>query len=69
MPAKEKVILRIFREGLDGFQGGLSASNYRRISGASPATVTRDLDDLVKKGALTRNGKKKGTRYQLNLEF
>jgi len=66
---QEKVILRIFREGLDGFQGGLSASNYRNISRASPATVTRDLVDLVKKGALTRSGGKKGTRYQLNLEF
>lgn len=66
---QEKVILRIFCEGLDGFQGGLSASNYRNISGASPATVTRDLDDLVKRGGLTRSGEKKGTRYQLNLEF
>lgn len=66
---QEKVIRRIFQEGLDGFQGGLSASNYRSISGASPATVTRDLDDLVKKGALIRRGQKKGTRYELNLEL
>lgn len=65
---QKKVILRIFREGLGGFQGGLSASNYRRICGASPATVTRDLDDLVRKGAFTRSGEKKGTRYELNLE-
>jgi Fic family protein len=66
---QEKVILRIFREGLGGFEGGVSASNYRSISSASPATVTRDLDDLVRKGAFTKSGEKKGTRYRLNLDL
>jgi Fic family protein len=47
--------------------GGLSASNYNTITGASPATTTRDLVDLTDKGALIRTGQHKHTRYSLNL--
>ena len=64
---QEKVIARIFREGIDGFEGGLSAENYIRITGTSRATATRDLQDLVEKGALTRTGELRHTRYQLDL--
>ena len=64
---QEKVIARIFREGPDGFKGGLSAENYIRITGASRPTATRDLHDLVEKTALIRTGQLKGTRYFLNL--
>jgi len=46
-PRQEKALLRMFREGPEGFQGGLSAGNYATITGASPATTTRDLADLV----------------------
>jgi hypothetical protein len=58
----------MFREGPEGFLGGLSAANYLRITGTSSATATRDLQDLVAKGALTRTGEKKHTRYALSLE-
>jgi Fic family protein len=44
---QEKVIARIFREGIDGFRGGLSAENYISITGTSRATATRDLQDLI----------------------
>jgi Fic family protein len=64
---QEKVIARMFREGIDGFKGGLSAENYISISNASRATATRDLQDLVEKGALTRTGELRYTRYHLNL--
>lgn len=64
---QEKVLERIFREGIDGFKGGLSAENYITITGAPRTTVTRDLQDLVKKGALLKTGKLKHTRYYLNL--
>ena len=33
------VIARMFREGIDGFKGGLSAENYIRIAGTSRATA------------------------------
>jgi Fic family protein len=62
-----KVIARMFREGIDGFKGGLSAENYISISKASRATATRDLQDLVEKSALTRTGELRHTRYFLNL--
>jgi Fic family protein len=64
---QEKVIARMFREGIDGFKGGLSAENYIRISKTSRATATRDLQDLVEKGALTRTGELRYTRYHLNV--
>lgn len=64
---QEKVIARLFKEGIDGFKGGLSAENYISITGTSRATATRDLQDLVEKGALTRTGELRHTRYFLNL--
>lgn len=64
---QEKALLRLFRAGPDGFAGGMSAENYRSITGATPPTATRDLTDLVEKGALRRTGERKGTRYWLLL--
>jgi len=62
---QEKALLRMLREGPDGFKGGLSASKYATITGASPATATRDLAELVTMGALIRAGERKHTRYQI----
>jgi Fic family protein len=62
-----KVIARMLGEGVDGFKGGLSAENYISISKTSRATATRDLQDLVEKGALTRTGELRHTRYHLKL--
>jgi Fic family protein len=64
---QEKVLLRVFEEGLEGFKGGLSAANYKTISAASPATTTRDLQELLNLKALSKTGDLKGTRYFLNL--
>jgi Fic family protein len=57
----------MLREGPEEFKGVLSAGNYTTITGASPATVTRDLADLVDKGALIRRGERKHARYNLNV--
>lgn len=62
---QQKALLRMFKEGPDGFKGGLSASKYCTITGASPATATRDLVDLVGKGALIRTGERRHARYTL----
>ena len=64
---QKKVLVRMFKEGPDGFKGGLSAGKYATITGASPATATRDLVDLVEKGALVRVGELRHTRYQLTV--
>jgi Fic family protein len=66
-PRQEKVLRRMFQEGPQGFQGGLSADNYSKITGAPHATVTRDLQDLVAIGVLNRQGERRYTRYYLNL--
>lgn len=64
---QEKALLRMFREGPEGFKGGLSAGKYSTITGASPATTTRDLADLVEKGALVREGERRYARYRLGV--
>lgn len=62
---QEKVILRLFDAGIDGFIGGLSSKNYQSITKASSATATRDLRDLVEKGVLFKTGKNRNARYCL----
>ncbi len=64
---QEKALLRMFKEGPEGFRGGLSAGNYAKITGASPATTTRDLVELTDKGALVRTGERKHARYHLSV--
>ncbi len=62
-PRQTKCLLRMFREGLDGFAGGLSAENYISITKATRPTATRDLADLVAKKALLKTGELRYTRY------
>lgn len=66
-PRQEKVLHRMFQEGPQGFQGGLSAEKYSKLTKASHATVTRDLQALVDMGVLSRKGERRYTRYYLNL--
>jgi Fic family protein len=65
---QSKALTRMFREGPEGFAGGLSAANYITITGTSRATATRDLAQLVECGALTMRGSLKSTRYDLKLD-
>jgi Fic family protein len=64
---QEKGLQRMFKEGPEGFKGGMSAGNYGTITGASPATTTRDLADLTEKGALIREGERRHARYKLSI--
>jgi Fic family protein len=64
---QEKVLLRMFAEGPNGFTGDLSAENYISIAKTTRSTATRDLADLVEKGALVKTGELRHTRYRLNL--
>jgi Fic family protein len=63
-----KLIRRLFDAGPEGFQGGLSAKNYERLTRASKATATRELTELTQIGALIRIGAGRGTRYELRLD-
>jgi len=62
---QRKALLRMLQEGPEGFKGGLTAGKYANITGASPATVTRDLADLVTKNALVRAGERRHAHYNL----
>ena len=62
---QEKALQRMLREGPEGFKGGLSANNYIGITGATTATATRDLSDMVAKGALVKTGERRHARYNL----
>ena len=64
---QKKALLRMFEEGPEGFKGGMSAGKYTTITGASPATTTRDLTDLVEKKALVREGERRHARYLLTI--
>ncbi len=66
-PRQTKALLRMFEEGPQGFKGGLSAENYIAITKTTRPTATRDLADLVEKGALVKTGELRHTRYRLNL--
>ena len=66
-PRQAKALRRLFLAEPEGFEGGLSAGNYRRITGATPATATRDIARLVTLGALHRSGAGRHTRYRLAL--
>lgn len=62
---QEKALLRVFEEGPEGFIGGLSAANYMRITGATSATTTRDLSEMLELGIFHKTGERKSTRYHL----
>jgi len=65
---QEKVVLKMFAAGPQGFVGDLTAEKYLAITKTSRATATRDLADLVEKGILKRTGERRHARYRLNLE-
>jgi len=61
-----KVIRRMLKEGIKGFQGGMNARKYIAISHTSKATATRDLQDLVEKQVFIASGGGRSTSYTLN---
>lgn len=63
-----KSINRMFQEGPQGFEGGMTAKKHMRIVQTSKATATRDLKSLEELGALIVRGSGRSTHYYLNLE-
>jgi Fic family protein len=68
-PRQIKALYKLVEHEPAGFGGGLTNAKYRSMTGASKATATRDLADLVQRGFL-RVGDASGrsTRYVLSLE-
>jgi Fic family protein len=50
-----------------GIQGRIDPRAYIAITGVSLSTATRDLADMVRKGALVRTGKRRLARYLVNV--
>lgn len=62
-----KAIKRMIRSGTEGFEGGINAKKYMRITGASKATATRDLQELAAIHVIKSIGKGRSIRYELVL--
>ena len=63
------VIRRILKEGPGGFKGGLNVRKFIAITKTSKATATRDLQDLLQKDIIVKNGSGKTTSYFLKLHL
>jgi predicted HTH transcriptional regulator len=57
----------MFRAGPAGFEGGMTTRKYVNLTATSRATATRDLVDLVDKGAFKSEGQGRSVSYILQL--
>ncbi|MGS0743058.1 Fic family protein [Glaciimonas sp. GG7] len=64
---QRKVLQKLLDAGDGGFLGSLTAEKYCKITGASKATATRDLTDLLQKDALVVRGVGKATKYDVKV--
>ena len=58
---QRKVINRL----LDGFEGKLTSSKWAKLVKCSSDTALRNIEDLVRKGLLVKEGTGRGTYYEL----
>jgi Fic family protein len=56
---------RLLDAGDGGFEGGMNAGKYIKMTGTSKATATRDLADMVANGQLWTSGAGKALRYYI----
>jgi Fic family protein len=64
--AQIKALERLLEGGEHGFEDGISASQYQKVTKVSKATATRHLQDLVAKGCLEPlPGGGRSTRYRI----
>jgi Fic family protein len=64
---QRSVLTRLLDAGDGGFLGGLSADKYVKLTGASKATATRDLSELLRGGQIWSHGQGKATRYYVDV--
>ena len=62
-----KVINRMFENGVEGFEGGMTAKKYMGITKVSKATATRDLQYLQEIDAFVQQGAGRSVSYKLGL--
>jgi Fic family protein len=66
-PRQRKVLQRLLDDGDGGFEGGLSAEKYMKMTAVSKATATRDLTELLASGLLWTHGQGKALRYFISV--
>jgi Fic family protein len=64
---QSKAVLKMFENGVSGFEGGMTAIKYVSLNRTSRATATRDLQDLAEKSILIPRGEGRSRSYDLNL--
>lgn len=65
---QRKILNRLLDGGENGFEHGISASQYQKVAKVSKATATRHLSDLLEKGCIIKlEGGGRNTRYQINI--
>lgn len=62
---QDRAITRMFAEGRNGFEGGMSTRKYMAITKCAQATAARDLAALKKMGAMVSYGRGRSTRYEI----
>lgn len=62
-----KVVQRMLQEGPKGFEGGMTAKKYMRITQTSKPTATRDLQKLLSLGVFKVQGDGRSTSYEIVL--
>ncbi|AXV22287.1 DUF4172 domain-containing protein [Aeromonas veronii] len=65
-PEQTKVLNRLLDGGEQGFENGISASQYQKVAGVSKPTATRHLAQLLDRGCIEKlPGGGRNTRYQI----
>lgn len=62
-----KVLKRMLKEGLNGFEGGMTAKKYMKITNTSKATATRDMQRLKELEIFISFGDGRSTAYKINM--
>lgn len=61
--------VKVLNRVLDGFEGKLTSSKWAKLAKCSQDTASRDISDLIKKGALTKDpGGGRSTSYSIAVE-
>ena len=61
-----KAVLKMFENGVAGFEGGMTVIKYISITKISRATATRDLQDLTEKSIFIPRGEGRNRSYDLS---
>jgi Fic family protein len=65
-----QIITKMLHNGPSGFEGGIQARKYMKITGCSKATATRDLTELLSYGCIIKipDSAGRNTRYTVLLQ-